>query len=427
MESIWQVMEKMVTPTKGQLSNTLKHFWGEFMERFRKFAIPLDASRALLVVCHILPSHFTRGHAPKEVFQLLLDEKAFSVWTVHTPDDRGILHFEKHSSCRAISGWTDFSMKLNSVPNIALTGIDDWEQAKILLINNYQKIFPGQGNVPFGGSVYPRELVEKTARLERELAQQKQALAAREQAIAERTRQYNELLDENLKYMADAEAQEKLAETIAEKDLRIQALEELARTNAGATSHPMPDPAVQAAQAEAMRLSQALSQKDATISQLESELRNRQQTLTAANAANSSREAALDDATRREMARMQKELDAVNAEKQRLLAENRRVRTMWSGSRASPASLGSSPPSPQPTPPSGASAGGGGAPALPPEILAFLAQQAERQDKLMAQVLQIMTSLPTPVAQPAAPPIITVVSTQTDARRVALQRVHAAL
>ena len=59
--------------------------------------------------------------------------------------------------------------------------------------------------------------------------------------------------------------------------------------------------------------------------------------------------------------------------------------------------------------------------------MAILAQQAERQDKLMEQMLRVLTNLPTPVAQAAAPPVITVVSTQTDARRVALQRVHAIL
>ena len=74
MESMWQ-MERMVTPTKGQLSQTLKQFWEEFMARFRKFAIPLDDSRALLVVCHISTDHLTRAR-PQGSFPTILGRKS---------------------------------------------------------------------------------------------------------------------------------------------------------------------------------------------------------------------------------------------------------------------------------------------------------------------------------------------------------------
>jgi hypothetical protein len=322
MESIWQ-MEKMVTPTKGQLSQTLKQFWEEFMGRFRKFGVPLDESRALLVVCHIPTTHLTRGLVPKEVFQLLLDERAFSVWTMHPPDERGILLFETHSSCRAVTGWRNFTMMMNSLPNVALTAQHDWKQAQILLVNHFQKIFPGKGHVPFGGHVYPPELVEKTARLEKELAQQKQLLAEKEHALSKLADDYTELVEVSEAAAVDQRIQ---GETLAEKESRIAALEDLARASAVISSSP--NPVVQAAQAEAFRLSRELSKRDATIRTLEADMLKRQRTLTAANAANSSREAARDDATRAEMVRIQGELAAANADKQQLIAENQLARTI---------------------------------------------------------------------------------------------------
>ena len=78
MESIWRMVD-MVTPTTGQGSQSLKNFWREFMARFRQVAFPLDESRAVMVVCHISLDHLSRGHGPKEVLSLLLDERAFSV------------------------------------------------------------------------------------------------------------------------------------------------------------------------------------------------------------------------------------------------------------------------------------------------------------------------------------------------------------
>ena len=189
---------------------------------------------------------------------------------------------------------------VNSLPNIALTGLHDWQQAQILLVNNYQKIFPGKGHVPFGGHVYPPDLVEKTARLEKELALQKQALAAKVHALATLEQDYTVLLEISAAAAVD---QGLLGETLAEKELRITALEELARSTAAIPS--VPDPAVRAAQAEAVRLGRELSQREATIKMLEAEMVARQRTLTAANVANSSREAAKNDATRAEMKRIQ--------------------------------------------------------------------------------------------------------------------------
>ena len=63
METIWR-MVNMVTPTKGQLSQSLKQFWTEFMARFRHYVHPLDQSRGLFVVCSG-PSHkksHSQGH-----------------------------------------------------------------------------------------------------------------------------------------------------------------------------------------------------------------------------------------------------------------------------------------------------------------------------------------------------------------------------
>ena len=77
METIWQ-MVNMVTPTTGTNSQSLKKFWQEFMARFWHFELPLDESHALMMICHIPLHNLTKGHAPKEVFSPLLDERAFS-------------------------------------------------------------------------------------------------------------------------------------------------------------------------------------------------------------------------------------------------------------------------------------------------------------------------------------------------------------
>ena len=214
-------------------------------------------------------------------------------------------------------------MMMNSLPDIALTALQDWKQAQILLVNQYQKIFPGKGHVPFGGHVYPPELVEKTARLEKELALQKQTVAEKQLALAKLEQEYTDLLEISASAARDHSLMD---ETLAEKELRIKALEELARTNAAIP--PVPDLAVQAAQAEAMRLSRELSQREATIKMYEAEMLKRQRSLTAANVANSSREEAQNEATRAEMARIQGELDKANADKQRLIADNQRARAL---------------------------------------------------------------------------------------------------
>jgi hypothetical protein len=51
----------------------------------------------------------------------------------------------------------------------------------------------------------------------------------------------------------------------------------------------------------------------------------------------------------------------------------------------------------------------------------------ERQDIMMQAMLTMMTKMPAPIAQAAAPPIITVVPTQTDAKKGALLKVQAIL
>jgi hypothetical protein len=163
MAAIWQIVN-LVTPTTGQGSQSLKNFWREFMARFRHYEEPLDASRALLVVCHISLDRLKGG--PKEMFPLLLDERAFSVWSMSPLDDRGLL-FQKHELCRASPGLSEFTMLANSLPDIALTGVSDWQQAQTLMVNTYQKLDPSKTNIPFKGVVYPAELVVKTSPLEK--------------------------------------------------------------------------------------------------------------------------------------------------------------------------------------------------------------------------------------------------------------------
>jgi hypothetical protein len=148
MEVIWR-MVNMVTPTKGTNSNQLKKYWSEFMARFRHYQHPLDESRTLLVVCHIPAAHLTRNLSPKEIFGLFLDEKAFSVWAVDPPDERGILHFKLHPVSKAITGWRNFTMMENSLPDIALTNMHDWKQGQILMVNTYRHMIAANVQNPF--------------------------------------------------------------------------------------------------------------------------------------------------------------------------------------------------------------------------------------------------------------------------------------
>ena len=118
--------------------------------------------------------NLTKGHAPKEVFSLVLDERAFSVWSV-TPSDNGeALLFQTHALCRVRPEINEFTMMVNALPQIALTAVSDWQQAQTLMVNTYQKINPtNKSNIPFKGVVYPADLVMKTTQLEKENAYQK--------------------------------------------------------------------------------------------------------------------------------------------------------------------------------------------------------------------------------------------------------------
>ena len=144
------------------------------MSRFRHFEWPLDESRALMVMCHIPLDNLTKGHGPKEVFSLVLDERAFSVWSVTPSDDGKVLLFRTHALCRAEPETNAFTMMVNALPQIALTGLSDWQQAQTLMVNSYQKINPtNKSNIPFKGVVYPADLAMKTTQLEKENALQK--------------------------------------------------------------------------------------------------------------------------------------------------------------------------------------------------------------------------------------------------------------
>ena len=382
METIWQMIT-MVTPTTGKDSQSLKKFWNEFMARFRRFQLPLDESRALMVMCHIPLDNLTKGHAPKEVFSLFLDERAFSVWSVTLSDNEDALLFQTHALCRARPEINAFTMMVNALPQIALTGLSDWQQAQTLMVNTYHKVNPiNKSNIPFKGVVYPADLVLKTTQLEREVAQQKQALAENAQRI-------QELLEEN------------------------------ARTAALATQPSPGADAVREAEEAAERSYAGLYAKQLRVDELEHSMAEQRRLLTAANDACSSREAALNDATKHRLEAMQQELDAVRAEKDRFQAENQRARTTWGGQRIPAA---------------------GAPPAMAPEVMAMFAQQAEalkqtaqaqadaqRQSADTFQALMTLIGNMAQGAAPAQPPIITVVPTQTDAKKTALQRVQAIL
>ena len=154
-----------------------------------------------MVICNIPLHNLTKGHAPKEVFSLFLDERAFSVWSM-TPSDNGeALLFQTHALCRARPETNAFTMMVNALPQIALTAVSDWQQAQILMVNTYQKINPtSKSTIPFKGVVYPADLVIKTTQLERVVALQKQALAESAQRI-------QELLEENARAAALATQQ----------------------------------------------------------------------------------------------------------------------------------------------------------------------------------------------------------------------------
>ncbi len=103
---------------------------------------------------------------------MFLDDLAFSVWKVDSSDERGLLHFEKHPMCFAITGWRSFTMRENALSDIALTSMSDWQQAQTLMVNQYWKYFVNQTNVSFKDIVYPGDLVTKSALLEKEVARQ---------------------------------------------------------------------------------------------------------------------------------------------------------------------------------------------------------------------------------------------------------------
>ena len=254
MENIWQMIN-MVTPTTGTNSQSLKKYWQEFVSRFRHFELPLDESRALMVICHIPLHNLTKGHAPKEVFSLFLDERAFSVWSVTPSDDGEALLLQTHALCRSRPEISAFRMMTNALPQIALTAISDWQQAQILIVNTYQKLYPTSKNtIPFKGVVYPPELAIKTTQLGKEVAMQKQALAESAQRI-------QELLEEN------------------------------ARAAALATQQSLDAAALQEAEEETGRSYRALHERQARIDELEFAMSEQRRQLNAANEACSSREA----------------------------------------------------------------------------------------------------------------------------------------
>ena len=123
-------------------------------------------------------------------------------------------------------------MMMNALPDIALTGVSDWQQAQTLIVNFHHKVFPTKTSIPFGGTVYPADLVAKTAQLERGNVRQRQALE-------DSKRRLRELVAENSRNMQAATAQalsddevrsierdaEKLLASLAAKQVVIDRLE----------------------------------------------------------------------------------------------------------------------------------------------------------------------------------------------------------
>jgi hypothetical protein len=255
---------------------------------------------------------------------------------VDSSDERGILLFEKHPMCHALTGWGSFTMRENALPDIALTSMSDWQQAQTLMVNQYRKYFVNQPNVPFKGNVYPADLVTKTALLEKEVARQKQILEEKERLI-------KELSEENARYLNPSDDEE-------EEDAE-QTQETLA---------------------DSERTMAELADKQARIEELEAALDENRKMLSDRTKAQSSRQAAAEDEARLRIDVLQQELHAANAEKDQLIAENRRVRVTWSGARTS---------ADHPVVP----------PVMAPEITALFAQQTlamQQQAQAQAQAMQ---------------------------------------
>ena len=109
-------------------------------------------------------------------------------------------------------------MMINALPDIALTGLSDWQQAQTLIVNTRHKQFPSRTHVPFGGSVFPADLVLKMANLERENARQRQALEEKELYA-------NTLLRENSEHimaLAEADNDEALRKRLQRHTRRLQ-------------------------------------------------------------------------------------------------------------------------------------------------------------------------------------------------------------
>ena len=123
-------------------------------------------------------------------------------------------------------------MMMNALPDIALTGVSDWQQAQTLIVNYHHKVFPTKTIVPVCGNVYPVELVVKTAQLERENARQRQALE---------------------------DGERRLRELVAENARNVQA----------ATTQALSDDEVRASEREAEKLLASLAVKQAVIDRLE--------------------------------------------------------------------------------------------------------------------------------------------------------------
>jgi imidazolonepropionase-like amidohydrolase len=106
-------------------------------------------------------------------------------------------------------------MMTNALPQIALTAVSDWQQAQILMVNMYQRLYPNsKTTIPFKGVVYPADLVIKTSQLEKEVALQKQVLA-------ESARQIQELLEEKARTAALATQQSLDAATLQKAGIPI--------------------------------------------------------------------------------------------------------------------------------------------------------------------------------------------------------------
>ena len=242
----------------------------------------------------------------------------------------------------------------------------DWQSGQTFMVNTYKKHFPRGENIPWGGSVYPADLVTRTADLARDLEAAKREMA--------------------------------------EKDARLKAYEEqqqLAAANALDEEEESDEPEQTEVAESLEKAMQDLREREARIAVLEEQNAQYQ---SMQGSATSSRDTIRQEETQQRLAETQQQLEAAQREVEKWRGESQRMRTTWGGGRTSLSTLK-------------ATGGGSATPAITPEIAEMM-----KMMKAMTDVLQKFV----PQGAALAPPsVINVLPAQTDAKKVALTRVNA--